>query len=183
MFVAGYGHVENAVTTPPRAGTPPQRNLRHWGHRRHRWTSSRGDQGAGRRGRGLDQDVRLDGERTANVTGRADVHRMKKCALPRCDGAPVRQEDRHSLVRRFRRQRAAMRAGAESVEHPAGLDDATLAEFAKRGTVLCTDRSTTTAFTPRTLPLLGYTAEASRGAGFLPHPEPRNGAARRSKPA
>jgi imidazolonepropionase-like amidohydrolase len=31
--------------------------------------------------------------------------------------------------------RAAMRAGAESVEHPAGLDDATLAEWAKRGTV------------------------------------------------
>ena len=31
--------------------------------------------------------------------------------------------------------RAAMRAGAESVEHPAQLDDATLAEFAKRGTV------------------------------------------------
>lgn len=31
--------------------------------------------------------------------------------------------------------RAAMRAGAESVEHPAGLDDAALAEFARRGTV------------------------------------------------
>ena len=31
--------------------------------------------------------------------------------------------------------RAAMRAGAESVEHPGTLDDATLAEFAKRGTV------------------------------------------------
>ena len=31
--------------------------------------------------------------------------------------------------------RAAMRAGAESVEHPAGLDDATIAEWVKRGTV------------------------------------------------
>ena len=31
--------------------------------------------------------------------------------------------------------RAAMRAGAESIEHPAGLDDATLAEWAKRGAV------------------------------------------------
>jgi len=31
--------------------------------------------------------------------------------------------------------RAAMRAGAESVEHPAMLNDATLAEFARRGTV------------------------------------------------
>jgi imidazolonepropionase-like amidohydrolase len=31
--------------------------------------------------------------------------------------------------------RAAMHAGAESVEHPAGLDDATLAEWARRGTV------------------------------------------------
>jgi len=31
--------------------------------------------------------------------------------------------------------RAAMRAGAESVEHPAGLDDATIAEWAKRGAV------------------------------------------------
>ncbi len=31
--------------------------------------------------------------------------------------------------------RAAMRAGAESVEHPGMLDDATIAEFKKRGTV------------------------------------------------
>src|SRR5205085_11471074 len=31
--------------------------------------------------------------------------------------------------------RAAMRAGAESVEHPAGLDDATPLEWAKPGTV------------------------------------------------
>src|SRR6476620_5438005 len=31
--------------------------------------------------------------------------------------------------------RAAMRAGAESVEHPAGIDDATLAEWAKTKTV------------------------------------------------
>ena len=31
--------------------------------------------------------------------------------------------------------RAAMRAGAESVEHPAGLDDAVLAEWARKGTV------------------------------------------------
>lgn len=31
--------------------------------------------------------------------------------------------------------RAAMRAGAESVEHPAGIDDATFAEWARRGTV------------------------------------------------
>jgi imidazolonepropionase-like amidohydrolase len=30
--------------------------------------------------------------------------------------------------------RAAMRAGAESVEHPAGLNDAVLAEFARKGT-------------------------------------------------
>lgn len=31
--------------------------------------------------------------------------------------------------------RAAVRAGAESVEHPAGLDDATIAQWKKRGTV------------------------------------------------
>ena len=31
--------------------------------------------------------------------------------------------------------RAALQAGAESVEHPAGLDDATMADWAKRGTV------------------------------------------------
>jgi imidazolonepropionase-like amidohydrolase len=31
--------------------------------------------------------------------------------------------------------KAAMRAGAESVEHPAGIDDATLSEWATRGTV------------------------------------------------
>jgi imidazolonepropionase-like amidohydrolase len=58
--------------------------------------------------------------------------------------------------------RAAMRAGAESVEHPAGLDDATLAEFAKRGTfyVPTVDHNR---FYAENAPLLGYTAEQVAG--------------------
>src|SRR5262249_27584566 len=54
--------------------------------------------------------------------------------------------------------RAAMRAGAESVEHPAGLDDATLAEFARRGTfyVPTVDHNR---FYAENAALLGYTQQ------------------------
>jgi imidazolonepropionase-like amidohydrolase len=53
--------------------------------------------------------------------------------------------------------RAALLAGAESVEHPAGLDDATLAEFARRGTfyVPTVDHNR---FYAENAALLGYTA-------------------------
>jgi imidazolonepropionase-like amidohydrolase len=55
--------------------------------------------------------------------------------------------------------RAAMRAGAESVEHPAGLDDATLAEFARRGTfyVPTVDHNR---FYAENASLLGYDAQS-----------------------
>jgi imidazolonepropionase-like amidohydrolase len=58
--------------------------------------------------------------------------------------------------------RAAMRAGAESVEHVAGMADATLAEWAKRGTyyVPTIDHNR---FYAENAPLLGYTAEQVAG--------------------
>jgi len=54
--------------------------------------------------------------------------------------------------------RAAMRAGAESVEHPAGVDDATLAEWAKTRTmyVPTIDHNR---FYAENAPLLGYNAK------------------------
>ncbi len=58
--------------------------------------------------------------------------------------------------------RAALRAGAESVEHPAGFDDATLAEWAKRGTmyVPTIDHNR---FYAENATLLGYTREQVAG--------------------
>ncbi len=58
--------------------------------------------------------------------------------------------------------RAALRAGAESVEHPAGFDDATLAEWAKRGTmyVPTIDHNR---FYAENASLLGYTREQVAG--------------------
>ena len=58
--------------------------------------------------------------------------------------------------------RAALRAGAESVEHPAGFDDATLAEWAKRGTmyVPTIDHNR---FYAENAALLGYTREQVAG--------------------
>jgi len=52
--------------------------------------------------------------------------------------------------------RAASRAGAESVEHPGNLDDATIAEFVKHGTVYVptVDHNR---FYAENAPLLGYT--------------------------
>src|SRR5207248_4455734 len=56
--------------------------------------------------------------------------------------------------------RAAMRAGAESVEHPAGwgLDDATLREWARRGTVYVPTIDHNR-FYAENASLLGYSAE------------------------
>jgi imidazolonepropionase-like amidohydrolase len=58
--------------------------------------------------------------------------------------------------------RAALRAGAESVEHPAGFDDATLAEWAKRGTmyVPTIDHNR---FYADNASLLGYSSEQVAG--------------------
>jgi len=54
--------------------------------------------------------------------------------------------------------RAAMRAGAESVEHPAGLDDATLREWARTRTVYVPTIDHNR-FYAENANLLGYTAE------------------------
>jgi imidazolonepropionase-like amidohydrolase len=58
--------------------------------------------------------------------------------------------------------RAAIRAGAESVEHPAGFDDATLADWARRGTmyVPTIDHNR---FYADNASLLGYSAEQVAG--------------------
>ena len=58
--------------------------------------------------------------------------------------------------------RAALRAGAESVEHPAGFDDATLAEWATRGTmyVPTIDHNR---FYAENAALLGYSREQVAG--------------------
>ena len=58
--------------------------------------------------------------------------------------------------------RAAMRAGAESVEHPAGIDDATFVEWAKRGTyyVPTIDHNR---FYADNASLLGYNAQQVAG--------------------
>jgi imidazolonepropionase-like amidohydrolase len=54
--------------------------------------------------------------------------------------------------------RGALMAGAESIEHPAGVDDATIAEWAKRGTfyVPTIDHNR---FYAENAPLLGYNAQ------------------------
>ncbi len=58
--------------------------------------------------------------------------------------------------------RAALRAGAESIEHPAGFDDATLADWAKRGTmyVPTIDHNR---FYAENASLLGYSREQVAG--------------------
>ena len=58
--------------------------------------------------------------------------------------------------------RAAIRAGAESVEHPAGFDDATIADWARRGTmyVPTIDHNR---FYAENASLLGYTPEQVAG--------------------
>ncbi len=58
--------------------------------------------------------------------------------------------------------RAAMRAGAESIEHPAGLDDATLAEWA-RGTTYYVPTIDHNRFYAENALLLGYNAEQVAG--------------------
>jgi len=58
--------------------------------------------------------------------------------------------------------RAALRAGAESVEHPAGFDDATLAEWATRGTMYVPTIDHNRFYADKAS-LLGYTSEQVAG--------------------
>lgn len=127
MFVSGYGL--SKLTTPPRAGTPS----------------------AAPRGRVLDT-MEIKEAIKAQVDAGADWIKMygSTGSFQNVTGVQTFTDEEMRVAvaaaHRFNKPiaihsygdsggRAAMRAGAESVEHPAKLDDATLAEFAKRGTV------------------------------------------------
>lgn len=127
MFVSGYGL--SKVTTAPRAGAPP----------------------GAPRGRVIDTaDIRIAVQ--AQVDAGADWIKMygSTGSFQNVTGVQTftDAEMRVAVDAAHRAHkpiaihsygdsggRAAMRAGAESVEHPGFLDDATLAEFAKKGTV------------------------------------------------
>ena len=127
MFVAGFGL--SKVTTPPRAGSPP----------------------GPPRGRVMDTTEIKDAIK-AQVDAGADWIKMygSTGSFQNVTGVQTfTDEEMRVAVETAHRYgkpiaihsygdsggRAAMRAGAESVEHAAGLDDATLTEWAKRGTV------------------------------------------------
>ena len=127
MFVAGFGL--SKVTTPPRAGLPP----------------------GPPRGRVMDTTEIKDAIK-AQVDAGADWIKMygSTGSFQNVTGVQTfTDEEMRVAVETAHRYgkpiaihsyggsggRAAMRAGAESVEHAAGLDDATLTEWAKRGTV------------------------------------------------
>jgi imidazolonepropionase-like amidohydrolase len=126
MFVSGYGL--SKVTTPPREGTPP----------------------GAPRGRVQDTtEIRVAIK--AQVDAGADWIKMygSTGSFQNVTGQQtftdaemrVATETAHRYGKRIAIHsygdsggRAAMRAGAESVEHPAGIDDATLAEWARSRT-------------------------------------------------
>ena len=127
MFVAGYGL--GKVTTPPRAGTPstvPRGRVQD--------TTEIKDAIKAQVDAGVDW-IKMYGSTGSfqNVTGVqtfTDVEMRVATETAHRYGRPIAI---HSYGDSG--GRAAMRAGAESVEHPAGLDDATIAEWVKRGTV------------------------------------------------
>jgi imidazolonepropionase-like amidohydrolase len=127
MFVAGFGLQK--VTTPPRAGSPP----------------------GPPRGRVMDT-LEIKDAIKAQVDAGADWIKMygSTGSFQNVTGVQTftNEEMRVAAETAHRYGKpiaihsygdsggtAAMRAGAESVEHPAGIDDATLTEWAKRGTV------------------------------------------------
>ena len=127
MFVSGYGL--SKLTTPPRAGTPS----------------------GAPRGRVLDS-LDIKDAIKAQVDAGADWIKMygSTGSFQNVTGVQtftdaemrVASETAHRYGKPIAIHsygdsggRAAMRAGAESVEHPGMLDDATIAEFVKRGTV------------------------------------------------
>ncbi len=127
MFVAGYGL--SKVTTAPRAGTPPgpprgrvmdtteiREAIKAQVDAGADWIKMYGSTGSFQNVTGV--QTFTDDEMRVAVAA-AHAHR-KPIAIHSYGDAGGR---------------AAMRAGAESVEHPGTLGDATLAEFAKRGTV------------------------------------------------
>ncbi len=127
MFVAGFGLQK--VTAPPRAGSPP----------------------APPRGRVMDT-TEIKEAIKAQVDAGVDWIKMygSTGSFQNVTGVQTFTNEEMRVAaataHRYRKPiaihsygdsggRAAMRAGAESVEHPAGLDDATLAEWARTGTV------------------------------------------------
>jgi imidazolonepropionase-like amidohydrolase len=127
MFVAGFGLQK--VTTPPREGTPP----------------------GPPRGRVMDT-VDIKAAIKAQVDAGADWIKMygSTGSFQNVTGVQTFSDEEMRVAVRTAHAynkpiaihsygesggRAAMRAGAESVEHPAGVDDATLAEWAKTKTV------------------------------------------------
>ncbi|MEO7521888.1 MAG: amidohydrolase family protein [Gemmatimonas sp.] len=127
MFVAGYGL--SKVTTPPRAGSPP-------GAPRGRVADTTDIREAIQAQVDAGADwIKMYGSTGSfqNVTGTqtfTDVEMRVAAETAHQYGKPLAI---HSYGDSG--ARAAIRAGAESVEHPAGLDDATLADWAKRGTM------------------------------------------------
>ena len=150
MFVAGYGL--SKVTAPPRSGSPP-------GAPRGRVqdTTEIKEAVKAQAEAGVDW-IKMYGSTGSfqNVTGvqtfTDDEMRVAVEAAHRY-GKPIAI---HSYGESG--GRAAMRAGAESVEHPAGLDDATIAEFVQRGTfyVPTIDHNR---FYAENAALLGYSAK------------------------
>ncbi len=127
MFVAGYGLQK--ATTPPRAGTPP----------------------GPARGRVMDT-LEIKEAINAQVDAGADWIKMYGSTGSfqnvtgvqtftdeemRVAATAAHSFDKPIAIHSYGESggRAAMHAGAESVEHPATMDDATLAEWAKSGTV------------------------------------------------
>ena len=127
MFVAGYGL--SKLTAPPRAGTPP-------GAPRGRVQDTLEIKEAIKAQVDAGADwIKMYGSTGSfqNVTGEqtfTDTEMRVAAETAHRYGKPIAI---HSYGDSG--GRAAMRAGAESVEHPAGLDDATIAEWVKRGTV------------------------------------------------
>ena len=154
MFVAGYGL--SKVSTPPAAGSP---SLAARG--RVRDTLEIKEAIAAQVEAGADWIKMYGSTGTyANVTG---VQTFSDVEMR------VAAETAHRLKRPIAIHsygdsggRAALRAGAESVEHPAGFDDATLADWAKRGTmyVPTIDHNR---FYAENAPHLGYTRDQVAG--------------------
>jgi imidazolonepropionase-like amidohydrolase len=126
MFVAGYGLQKPRQA--PRPGAPPM-----W------WRGRAGDTAEVALAVKSQVDSGVDVIKMYGSTGSAaDVTGNQTFTD---DEMRVAVETAHKLGKRIAIHsygpaggRAAMLAGAESVEHPVDLDDATIAEFAKRGT-------------------------------------------------
>lgn len=154
MFVAGYGL--SKVTTTPRAGTPP-------GAPRGRVQDTLEIKDAIKAQIDAGADwIKMYGSTGSfqNVTGQqtfTDVEMRVATETAHRYGKPIAI---HSYGDSG--GRAAMRAGAESVEHAAGLSDATFAEWIKRGTVYVPTIDHNR-FYAENASLLGFTAEQVAG--------------------